>query len=1081
MSATRCFDKLALGCAAVWLALAMNSALAAEVDLTRKIGFDIPAQPLSTALIEFSRQARLQVMSSGVDLARQRSPGINGRHSIRQALNQLLSGSGLRFSSTGPNTIAVLATEAPEPQEMTRDVRELQLSQARHMRLAENSGVSATEQPAEQQGVAEEGNKGIPEILVKGSRTLNTDIQRTEDDVQPYVVIDREQIERSMSTNVEELLKTRLPMNAIQRTSSQLAGSQLGNQGAVSLRGLGPNQTLILVDGRRMPSVNTGERFVQPDINGIPLSSIERIEILPSTASGIYGGGATGGVINIITRKDYAGLDLGATYGNTFDTDSGVRRIDLSTGLGLEGGRTQVLFSASHSTSNPLLTRDRDLARRARERQFQNNPAVFYTSTTPPHGYTSNIHSQDGSNLVLDSGAALGFPNTYVPVGYAGPASDNGAALAANAGRYNLDLPEDQLGGRRSLLSNPTVTSATLSLRRDLGSRVEAYADVSSLSNEGRSLWTGPNTLALPADAPGNPFSNPINISFPATTLNFRSRSTSETVRATGGLIVRLPRAWTASLDYVWSRSRHESSTTNPAVGDPDGPAGGGQSVTTAFTNGILDPLRDLNAFPLDYSAYLLPSPNSIYGPADLFLENLGVRLSGPLFELPAGSVTLSSLVEQRTEEADDTFQDTLNANAVGSATYYPGRSQDVNSYYLEARVPLFSAANALGLVRELELQASVRHDEYETASPSINSTTVASRMGPLPSVSYSDSQIEATKYTVGVRFAPMQGLVLRASFGSGFLPASIEQLVPPPAPFPILLPAIDPKRGGNLSFVGPFALTFGGNPDLMPEESESWSAGAILTPPALPGLRLSLDYTRIEKSNEITTLFIQPTLDLEDYLPGRITRLPLTPAEEALGYTGGVITAMDVSFVNVSVSRLEAYDIQADYRLETAGHGDIHFYALATWQPELERRAVPTAPYVNEAGYTSGPLKLRGNAGLVWDRGQWTLGWNMQFFDDYRAYTATLAPSSIPGAILNQGAARIPSQHYHDVHASYRFDDAASWMNDLLKNAELRVGVQNLFDAAPPLVATVNPYEGYSTYADPRLRRYTITLRARF
>src|SRR5262249_12988447 len=143
---------------------------------------------------------------------------------------------------------------------------------------------------------------GYAEILVVGRKTLNTGIRRSEDDPQPYIVFDAKQIQNSQASDLESFLANRLPMNGSIGRSIQSAASLSGNQSNISLRGLGANQTLILVDGRRLLSSYNGGDFNQGDINGIPLSAIERIEVLPTTASGIYGGGATGGAINIITK-----------------------------------------------------------------------------------------------------------------------------------------------------------------------------------------------------------------------------------------------------------------------------------------------------------------------------------------------------------------------------------------------------------------------------------------------------------------------------------------------------------------------------------------------------------------------------------------------------------------------------------------------------------------------------------------------------------------------------------------------------------------------------------------------------------
>src|SRR5690606_23171872 len=136
-----------------------------------------------------------------------------------------------------------------------------------------------------------------------------------------YVVFDREALKQSGAQNLEAFLRDRLPMNS-SGLPNGLRVTQSGNQSQFNLRGLGANQTLILVDGRRLPpGPALGGAPAQANINGIPMAAIERIEVLPATASGIHGGSATGGVINIIMRQDYAGAEATVSYGNSFKSD----------------------------------------------------------------------------------------------------------------------------------------------------------------------------------------------------------------------------------------------------------------------------------------------------------------------------------------------------------------------------------------------------------------------------------------------------------------------------------------------------------------------------------------------------------------------------------------------------------------------------------------------------------------------------------------------------------------------------------------------------------------------------------------
>lgn len=1066
---------------------AVAQAVAQGTTPALRLSLSIEAQPLRTALRAFESQTGLQVSYREEDVATAgvMAPKVVGELEPEEALRLLLSGTGLTFEFINPRLVRVSsATEsAPEPKmaEGEKPTAMAGTGTGRQIRLAQADRNRSDAGDLEAEPVAANrlsSSAAVPEVLIEGSRILNADIRRSRDDAQPYVVFDRSHIERSQATSLEDFFKTRLPMNTIQGTNSQSTGN-FGSQSSIDLRGLGTNQTLILVDGRRLPSVFTSSavpagNFNQPDINGIPLAAVERIEVLPSTASGIYGGGATGGVINIILRRDYTGFEIRAEYGDSFESGGSARRLDANGGFSLFQGRTRVQVAASYSDSDPLLVGDRDLTAQARQLQLSNNPDAFFGSTVPL-GYTPNIRSVNGTNLVLKpefGGAELNSPRTHVPVGYTGPASDDGAALVANAGKYNLDLPADVQGARQSLLNNPTTNSASVHVRHEFTSRLEAFLDLSTLENQGEVFSANvPNSVTLQPSAPNNPFTTAINVRFPSPGLEFVRTTDSETRRAAGGVIVRLPRNWTFATDYSWSRARYRSAATNPSVH---------ANASTALGSGALDVLRDLNAFPIDYSPYLLPSPTFVLGPADAILRDATVRVAGPTFELPGGPLAVSGLYEHREEEALNSFREATNANGTHTITFFPSRSQSVESYYLETRAPLISTKNSMRGVRLLELQASVRRDEYKTTSgPALAGITVPSREAPLSEVTRSRNDVHSDDYTLGLRYSPLSDLILRASYGTGFLPPSIAQIAATTVPgFNVTV--VDPKRGNVSTTYTGVTVTSGGNPDLQPEESESWSFGLVLTPRFVPDLRLSLDYTHIRKSREITTLVgFQPVIDNEDLFPGRVTRdekRPGDPAEWA-----GPIIALDVSPINVATTTVDAYDIQADYAVRSERLGTFNFFAVATWQPHLKRQLLPALPVIDSVGFEGGPLEWRASAGLSWTRGAWIAGWNTQYFNSYYVYTSDASDGTRTSQTLSQGSATVPHQIYHDVFARYRFGESAVLGVGPLVNLEITLGIRNVFNEDPPILATTGSTGGYSRYGDPRLRTYMLAAKLAF
>ncbi len=1075
--------------------------------------FEIPAGDAAQALRDFSAQSGLQMLFEYRSVKGHQTRALSGEFDAQSALAALLRDSGLAFEFVNERTVAIRArrknaeidsSAAPTPAAAT-----LQLARVEDgaSKAAGDLQIASERESRNGDRISSAGNsdvqnsKGIPEILVRGSRSLNTDIPRTEDDPQPYVVFDAQEIERSQAVNLEDFLRTRLPMNAASGSNAQMTGVA-NTTSSIDLRGLGADQTLILVDGRRMPGLPRGIseaggptfQVLQPDINGIPLAAVERIEVLPSTAGGIYGGSATGGVINIIMRRDFSGLEARASYANTFDTDAAVKRLDASAGFSLEGGRTQITLAVSSSSANTLTLGDRNFAARAVALQLKNNPDAITASTAPPPGATVNIRSASG-DLTLDSrygGATLGSNITHLPLGYAGPASDNGAALLANADSYNLDLPNDPNGLQRSLVSAPSIESISMNLRRSFSPHFDGFLDLSSLGNKSRSLggyYATPNSVfALPADADNNPFGQDINVSFPTPGLARESRTRSSTERIGAGVIGRL-QAWTGELAYSWNRSRLQS-TGSQLVVDAAGEAALRTGLPVPDGRPALNALQEGNTFPIDFAPYLLPDPNYFVGPMDTVLKDATLRLSGPVMRLPAGRLNLSFLAERREETIESGFIQSVNSvTREPSYGFMPERWRNANSYYLEARLPLIASAWGFAFAQELELQASVRRDDYETVSSARSQYNgLPSKEGPFPLIVNSTSRFASTDYTLGLRFVPSRSLTVRASFGTGFLPPSILQISSRENIFNFPFGLTDPKRGNTDTYVGqPWAFILGGSPDVKPELSESLSAGLIFTPMFAPGLRLSVDYTRIEKTDEIQSLLgkEQFLLDNEEIFAHRITRGARLPGDPA-GWAGPV-TALDVTNINIANTEVEAYDFQLDYTVANERFGELHGYAVVTWEPRFRNRILATDPLVERVGFTGGPLEWRGNFGLNWQRGAWGLGWNAQYYDSYLIYGALpspLTPAQVAArenSVLGQGSATVPDQIYHDLIVTYQFGGSA-WAGGLLANTEFSAGIQNLFDKLPPILASTSATAaGYSTYGDPRLRRYALSFRKSF
>ena len=157
----------------------------------------------------------------------------------------------------------------------------------------------------------------LEKFEVTGSNIKRVDVEGPS----PIKIITRQEIEVSGRTNLTDMLRELPETGQIGINEGGTTAAVRGST-ALDLRGLGANNTLVIVNGRRVaPTGNNSGGTVFVDVNRFPIAMVERVEVLKDGASAIYGADATSGVVNIILRKDYSGAEVGLSYGNSFKTD----------------------------------------------------------------------------------------------------------------------------------------------------------------------------------------------------------------------------------------------------------------------------------------------------------------------------------------------------------------------------------------------------------------------------------------------------------------------------------------------------------------------------------------------------------------------------------------------------------------------------------------------------------------------------------------------------------------------------------------------------------------------------------------
>ena len=1005
---------------AFWGALtALALAIAAPAWAAHTSDIRIRAGPLSSALQDLARQTGVEFLYDRSVVRSARSPLVRGRMTAEAALQRLLSGTGLtmRRSASGAWLIERQRAVAlpPEP--------ELE----------------------------------APEILVIGRRTQNADIRRREDDVQPYQITTGEEIVRAHRDTIDQYFATRVTANTQIVPVSLIGDGQTRSE--IDLRGLGPEGTLVLVDGRRMPTIPEGDlNFLQPDINAVPLHAIERIETLTGTAGGVYGFGALGGVVNVIMRRDYRGAEFHVSGGISTRADAGRLSIEGRIGFTPDGGRTDVMLYFGRTRGDPLLIGQRDYLLRDLAETARLAPDLFLLNN-PAFNAVTVYSLPQGENLVFKpeyGGGTLGSDHSFLPTGFSGSPADLVASLTAHAGQ--LELRPVSGTNNSGLGSNGRTEALIANVRHRFGANVEAYVDALVLRNRGRTVAHDSDGFQiLQPDTPTNPFDNAVFITFPVPdqTLTLDARFESE--RYTAGVVAGLPLGWRGTAEATFGELRATGFRRLENYAD------------SVDDDSLFNPFGDWDRLQASIAANL---QDAFFGVrARNHYDEQSVRLAGPVFRTAAGPATLTLLAERRRESIPITRNSEF-IEALGPDTDQfetASRALTTRSFYAELRSSIFGDNAPFPLLRSLEVQLAVRHDDQR-----FDFSRDPSTLDPGQRVR---ARFTGTAFTAGAKISPFPWLTLRGSYATGEQPPPLEQLIDSESQSSFVL-ALDPKRGGTYPGLSDFQFLIhkeGGSPDLRTARATTFSVGAFSEPFGGEGLRLSLDYSRIHRTRDVYTPSDQTILDHEDFWPERIVRAPLTDADRALGYTAGRITTFDSRAMNGAGRVVETIDARFDWPLRFLG-GRLRLYGNATWQlHNIEHRLFE--PDLEHAGWNGGPLSWRANGGADWTIGAMTFGANVQYFSRYRVL--------VPGQpFINdlvtqlQGSERVPSQTYVDLYASRRLSIGGAGSPYELS---VDLGIVNLLDTAPPRESGSIGGGTYSRYGDPRRRRIELVLSSSF
>jgi iron complex outermembrane receptor protein len=780
--------------------------------------------------------------------------------------------------------------------------------------------------PAAAQEVAEEEPVELQRFSVTGYSVKRTEIEGPA----PVDVYSREEIEQAGANTLGEFFRY-LPQ-AVGPISETFQGSGFGGASFINLRGIGIDNTLTLLNGKRVSAyaVNgSAKPFV--DINAIPVAAIERVEILKDGASAIYGADAVAGVVNIILRDTFEGLQVGGGYLTTTEGDG-----DEWTADGVWGWNdddTSVLATFSFFDKSPILARDRawsdDVDFRAEGgpnlRAFNGTPSTYFDLST----FQIIPDPECGVEPAISSIATFPFFGDFCAFNY--------------AWFQQLTYDTQTVGG------NLTVKHEFSSTLRG---RFELF--YSRRDNSARLAPTPVMGGFIPPNHPDNPFGAPLELAGrPLDTGDRLFENTADTYRLVAGL-AGYRGSWDWSADLLATGNHVDTDRRNAVFTDRYHAALQGMGGPNG--DGWYNPF---GANPQNDPALIDWLTTDTRFGADTTENAIELEASTFFGALPGGPVGFAGGLQYREQELDE-FADEIERSGLlsgGNLITQIQADRDILAAYAEFNLPLHP---------KLEAQLALRYDDYSDFGGTTNPK-------------------------LALAWRPTRDWLFRASYSTSFRPPAFTELFNPAVPNSGFFTDVERCEGtGAQQDCAPFPylLVNVGNPDLQPEEGTSVFVGVVWSPEFLEGFDFEIDYWRFEHTERIIEL--DPQLILDAKSDKGVLRGPPSDEDIALGVPGRILQLTE-TFENSDELDTSGIDVTARYSRQTASAGIFGLTLAYTYVDEyiLNEATLGSAQAgVNFAGkYFNrefGIPQHRGNLGLEWQRGPHGMAMNLHYTGDY-------------------------------------------------------------------------------------------------
>ncbi len=964
--------------------------------------------------------------------------------------------------------------------------------------------------------------------------------------------------------------------------------SNNGNGAAfINLRALGAGNTLVLINGRRA--------FAFTDINALGIGAINRSEILKDGASAIYGSDAVAGVVNFILlngpgAEPYRGVEIDLLYGNTTNKDAGVKQAYLNAGFVSNDGKLALAFSANYYDRQAIYAHDRHLSGEADARRFGginsrsgslpgrftittvntfgltggartrilNDPTQLITGIAGTHTFDAN--GGDGFNFLAFAPAIPGQEkfNYYGAFQYKlfgdGRAVLYGDAIYTETRQDNGLAPSPisqfsagNLGGADVFGSNPF---------NPFGTQLSAFryrltAEANNRRNGfDQKFYRFEGGLRGDLNFKGNSFIGNLNYDIGTVYEQYKqvqsyagdaNLSLLAAEYLPGATAVQRAAAFDVLSQFVSGGRLASAVALNAQFGGTFNPFHGISAPSAGsapiYVNGVQTGTRayDNNAAVLraQYIANAIDfGQNTLYD----------VHLGGTLFpNFPQGGISFNIGAEYRTESIKHKADPTQGIDSVTGGSDPLGFNADVNSDYKrntysifgELLIPVITSQMKVPFVRSLDFQAAIRYEHFENIGQDPTITDPITGVVTGPKISVKGDNGSTPRFTM--RYQVNDELTFRASYGKSFVQPSFGQLFTPNTQnFPVIN---DPLTNNNQQT--PNGVFQRGNPALLPEKTDAYTAGLVFTPKFFKGFTLTVDYYQLNTSSLVLgpAANAQVLASLNAASGG--TFAAITQAQANTGVIGvfrdpanvapngrANIDQINAGFGNTGNRFVEGLDITTNYELPTTNAGKFtwtlgynHFFR---WKAATGTPGLPATNFLggNYASIPLAPGALPRNKGYFrtdWEYRNFELVATINYIGDYHNdgafLTNTVGGVTVANTVIGGNDANPVylfnrnSREYItlDLQASYEFKKpkpaeagyskdskgvrtqvasagvSGSIFQRLLWGTKIKVGVNNVFDTPPPFdAAAFNDNYDTSTYSI-RNRYYYIGINKKF